>query len=270
MKFFKYYCFFILFFLAFQMNVFASGETRTRTEENLLVPKNVTVTEENKNSIMNTPSVDSSEKVYDFADLYTEQEKKKIYKKIADYIDHSDFDACVVTTKNLNGFSLSEYAENFYRYNEFRDTGVILVIYISTAEPQVQMDCFGNKVSAIYTDSRTRQTLQYIYQDIKLGNYYSSTTDYINILNGFYNIDHTKGNYRVGSNGEVVKEIPWLEVSILSAAVTFIVVSLFVFQLQRHSKVTYIDNLGYKVDNNSMVVQLENDQLIDRSLSKEK
>ena len=57
------------------INVFASTNTYTRTNDNLLVPEDVTVTSNNINDILKTPAVFSSEKIYDFADLYTDNEE---------------------------------------------------------------------------------------------------------------------------------------------------------------------------------------------------
>ena len=55
---------------------FASTNTYPRTEDDLRINSWITVTEENKDNILNTPSVNEEEKIYDFADLYTDEEEK--------------------------------------------------------------------------------------------------------------------------------------------------------------------------------------------------
>ena len=62
----KYFTLLLLIFLS--TNVYASTNTKERTEDDLLVPSKVEVTESNKQYILDTPAVDAEEKVYDFAD----------------------------------------------------------------------------------------------------------------------------------------------------------------------------------------------------------
>ena len=67
--------------------VYASTNTKERTEDNYLVEDWVTVTEDNKNNILTTPAIDATEKVYDFADLFTDEEEQQLYTKITNYIN---------------------------------------------------------------------------------------------------------------------------------------------------------------------------------------
>ena len=76
----------ILALILFPINCFASTNTFTRTKENLLVPDKVVVTDNKIDSIMKTPAVSSSEKIYDYAELYTEDEEKKLFEKINNFV----------------------------------------------------------------------------------------------------------------------------------------------------------------------------------------
>ena len=64
---------FLTIFISFN-TVNASTNTKERTEDNYLISDKITVTESNKYNILQTPAVDASEKVYDFADLFTDSE----------------------------------------------------------------------------------------------------------------------------------------------------------------------------------------------------
>ena len=78
-------------------DVNASTKTFERTNEDLRVPDYINVTEENKSNILLTPSVDAKEKVYDFADLFDDQEEKDLYDQINKFIKNTNMDLAVVT-----------------------------------------------------------------------------------------------------------------------------------------------------------------------------
>lgn len=143
MKKFKFIIFGLFIFFIVNNNVFASTNTYTRTKEAPLVPKDVVVDENNINNILNTPAVSSSEKVYDYADLLTDDEEKKLVTNINEYISNSIIDVAIVTTNNLNGYSISEYAYNFYDYNDFMSDGVVFVIKVGGSEPEIFMGNSG-------------------------------------------------------------------------------------------------------------------------------
>jgi uncharacterized protein len=236
------------------------------------VPSDVTVDSNNYNDILNTPSVSSSEKIYDFADLYTDSEEKDLFSYISDYIKNTNIDVCIVTTNNLNGFGISDYAYNFYDYNDFLEEGVVFVISVANTEPEIFMGNSGKSdgdVFTIYSDSRINQTLAYVYKDIASGNYYTASLNYIKILDGFYSKDRG-GNYRVDEDGNIVKEIPWIEIVILALAITFIIVLIFIYKLTNNGKFSYKNILEEKLNSKTLMVKNNGDVLIDSVITKEK
>ena len=77
-----------------------------------------------------TDTVDKSKKIYDFADLLTDEEEKNIYELESKYIKENNLDLVVVTLNN-NPYledSTASYAKDFYTYNDFDDNGIILLI----------------------------------------------------------------------------------------------------------------------------------------------
>ncbi len=266
MKFIKLMGCILISVLFFNLNCFASVNSYTRTDTNLMVPKDVVVDSNNIGSILKTPAVSSSEKIYDYADLLTDDEEKNIYEKLYEFTKDSEIDVAVVTTNDLLGFSISEYSNNFYDYNDFMNDGIIFVIYMSGNEPEIYMGNSGNhsgKVFEIYTDARINQTLEYVYKDIALGEYDKAINDYVKILDGFYRIDG--GNYKVDKEGKVVKSIPWIEIGILSIALTFIII-IFLFYKFIVKKKTIV-NYEKNINTETLIVRTDSDKLIDTSVS---
>lgn len=277
----KYIKLFIFTFFAislFNINCSASTKLYTRTSDNLRVPKEVVVTNENLQDILNTPSVDASEKIYDYAELLNDSEEEKAIKLIKDYVSSSSIDAVIVTTKNLNGYSISDYAYNFYDYNHFNESGIIFVIYINDVEPEIYMGNSGpndGEVFSIYTDNRINQTLAYVYKDIKAGNCYSAVEKYMGVLQGFYDLEKQSGgddtsSYEVGEDGRIVKKIPWVEIVILSVALSFVIIVVLLYRLKGKNKVVIKDNLDENLNNSTLIVKCDSDELVDTSLSRNK
>lgn len=252
-------------FLFIPYNCIASVKTYQRTNDNYLVPKDVIVNSNNVVNVLKTPAVSSSEKIYDFADLFTEEEKKDIYKKMEQYIKKSNMDSIIVTTKELNGQSLSDYTYNFYDYNDFKNNGIIFVIYIKDTEPEIFMGN-GGTASAYYTDSIIRQTLIHVYKDIASKNYYKSVLDYCKIVDGVYSLTQERqGAYKVTNNGEVSLVIPWFEIIVLAGSLTFIILFVFYKVVKKKNKNEINDMLQSCLDNSTLTVKTEYDRLKDSS-----
>lgn len=262
MKYIKFsLCFLVMFFLL-TIDCFASVNTYTRTENNLLVPNDVVVTVDNMNDIIKTPAVSSSEKVYDYADLFTDNQEKAAYKKLIDYTNSTGIDAAIVTVKDLAGFTCEEYINNFYNYNDFMDDAVAFLIYLGPKEAEIYMIADG-KGSKIYTDARIQQTLEYVYKDIDDENYGEALDDYINIVSGFYNKE--TGNYKVDKNGNIIQVIPWIEIAILSGALTFIVV---MFLISKFGSKKYFGGSFYKkINPSTLMVKTDKDEEINLDVS---
>ncbi len=268
------YCKKIILFivLCLPFSVFASTKTFTRTPEKPLTPPDVIVDNNYLSIILKTPAVDSSEKLYDFADLYTDKEEEKLLDQIKLYIDSSKIDLAIVTTKDLCGFTISDYAYHFYDFNDFKREGIIFVIYVDEQESSIYMANNGDETGTVFTlynDSVVKKTLHYVYKDIKTKNYYSATDNFIKILQGFYNLDHN-GNYRINKSGEIVEEIPWIEIIILGVTLTFIIDMIFIYRIKAHNRLVLLGGLGTKLDESTLMVKVEKDELIDTFVTTKK
>ena len=73
-------------------------------------------------------SIDTDDKVYDFADLFSESEEEKLYNDIYKYKNQTTYEAIIVTTNDNNGKYVEDYAMDFYEDNGFARNGIIFVI----------------------------------------------------------------------------------------------------------------------------------------------
>ena len=270
MKYFK--IIFVMIVLFSPFSVFASVRTCTRTKDALLIPNDVVVDESQYDIILKTPAVDSSEKLYDFAELFTPNQEKLLYKQIDEYIQYSGIEAVIVTTKDLNSFTLQDYTSNFYRYNNFLDDGIIFVIYTGGGKPEVLMNRESGedgKVFDIYTDSRANQILTIISDELKKSNYYDAMDSGMKALYRFYNL-YENGDYRVGKDGTLAKEIPWIEISIFSVSMMAIFILLFLSKIYRNNSLKYVDNLGNRIDESTLLIQKEVENFIGTTVSNKK
>ena len=174
----------ILVFSTIPVN--ASTNTKERTENDYLVPKGITVTEDNKDLILKTPAVDEKEKVYDFANLFTTKEEEQLKEKIDTYINIHEMDLAVVTISDNNKDSVRDYADDFYDYNNFGNNstrdGILFLIDMDTRE--IWMSTTGNAIK-MYNDYRIDKALDEVYQYMGDEDYYDGTIKYIDIISDF-------------------------------------------------------------------------------------
>lgn len=166
--------------------VYASTNTKQRSESNYLVPNGIEVTEENKNNVIMTPSVDETEKVYDFAELLSDNEEEKLLKEINAYINKYHIDLAVVTISSNNKNSPQEYADDFYDYNSFgkgnnRD-GILFLIDMQNRE--IYMTTTGNAIK-MYNDHRIDFVLDKVHEKMTEKKYYQATSEYIDIISKY-------------------------------------------------------------------------------------
>lgn len=94
-----------------------------------------------------TDKVNSTDRVYDFANLFTDAEKKEIQKAADKAINHTKLDIVILTVEQNLGYSQTRLADDFFDYGGFgykdsidAPSGILLLvdmqareIYISTA-----------------------------------------------------------------------------------------------------------------------------------------
>ena len=170
----------ILGFFLLPCITFASTKTYERDSTTLSVSSDITITDLNRGIILNTPLVDEHEKIYDFADLFTDSEEESLYSKVKDYISSFNIDMVIVTIDHNNKGSAREYADDFFDYNNFgignKHDGILYLIDMDTRE--VYISTSGKGIS-MYSSSKVDKLLDRSYNYLKKKDYYGSVTSFI-------------------------------------------------------------------------------------------
>ncbi len=238
--------FILILFLGFNNYALASTKTFERTKDNLRVPEGIEVTDQNINYILNTKAVDVTEKIYDFAYVISDEEEKKLYKKIKDFIDYTNIDLVILTEKDIYT-DPAAYAFNFYDYNDFKKEGLIFFINKNQANYDIYMWTAGDVVD-IYTEKRISDILEYVHDFFEDKKYSEGVNKFVDVVYGFY-MASKEDILTIDSSGKVVKSIPWIDLIILSIAITFIIVFFLFFGKEKlNDKVFFQDEF---LDNDS-------------------
>ena len=258
-------CYLLLIVILFSfctVPVSASTNTFSRTEDNLLVSSDITVTSQNIDNILNTPAVDASEKVYDFAELLTLSEEEKLYHQVEQFMDSANLDLAIVTISENNKLNAREYADDFYDYNGFgtdsEHSGVLFLVDMDTRE--IYMSTTGKAIS-LYSDYRIDMTLDAISQEFSNQNYYQGITKFVTILKNYDTIglpSNKDSKYAIGDDGEVYREFPWLIVLGVPFAITAIVIGVMIHK----NKLVRATSSREYLDKDSLKINTVSDRLI--------
>lgn len=259
-------CYLLLIVILFSfciVPVSASTNTFSRTEDNLLVSSDITVTSQNIDNILNTPAVDASEKVYDFAELLTLSEEEKLYHQVEQFMDSANLDLAIVMISENNKLNAREYADDFYDYNGFgtdsEHSGVLFLVDMDTRE--IYMSTTGKAIS-LYSDYRIDMTLDAISQEFSNQNYYQGITKFVTILKNYDTIglpSNKDSKYAIGDDGEVYREFPWLIVLGVPFAITAIVIGVMI---HKNKLVRVATSSREYLDKDSLKINTVSDRLI--------
>lgn len=226
-KFKKMYWLILICIFTSCFNVFASTKTYTRTEEDYLIPDDIVVTESNISDIMSTPAVDTLEKIYDFADLFTMDEEEKLYDEVSNYINKYSLDMAIVTIDYNNKGSAMEYADDFYDYNLFKYDGLLLLIDMDTRE--IFITTTGDAIS-MYSDYRIDLILDGVYEDVSNEYYYDASSKFVKISSELAALGLPSGNedYAVSADGTIKKDLHLSGIFIFALVGTIIIILIMV------------------------------------------
>ena len=162
----------IILLLSLPLNIKASTNKIDRnTLDNYGINKHWNITDNNINNVLNTYAVNANEKIYDYADILTDEEEQEIYDKFINFIETYNTDLVFVSI-NLP-YSIDEENENwaadFYDYNDFginleNYSGILLLRNTYEQDPYYNMYMFGN--AQLYIDwNRSESILDDIYNN---------------------------------------------------------------------------------------------------------
>lgn len=245
----------ILLLILIPNNTFASVNTYERTEDNLQVRDDIKITDSRKEAILSTPKVDEKEKIYDFANLFTDEEEKLIYEKVISYIDKHDMDMVIVTIDDNNKYSAKEYAIDFYDYNYFGINktydGLLLLIDMDTRE--VYINTTG-EAQLIYDDYRINDILDDLVYYLSSSNYYQAASNFISSSYSYAEsgIADSNKEYEIDSSGEMVrkKSVNWF----ITIGGSFLVPSLILWYfISKHKGIKLATNADDYIDRKNII-----------------
>lgn len=256
---------FVLFISLFLLvlPVYASTNTYSRTTTDLKVPKKIKYKSSMEHNVLLTPSVNANEKIYDFAELLTEEEEKQLYDKVKEFIANTNLDFAIVTINTNVKDSTQEYADDFYDYNDFSIDGLAFVIdmqnrifYISTA----------GKAMLYYDDYRIEYILSALDQEMYNHEYFNACNTLISQLTEYYNhgfSDNADKYVVIGT--QIYRKTPYLLLSII--AVVSAIIGTLILAL-RNKKIKLATNSNDYFDNKSFEITKDTKEFISSNTSR--
>lgn len=243
-------------------NCYAYPRTFDRNElKNYGVNKNWTINENNKKNVLNTPAVDANDKLYDFAEVLTDEEEQILKEKINNFIKETKMDMVIVIPRfhYYNDKENEDYAADFYDYNDFgmkytNNSGVLFLRNAFINDPYFNIYTFGD--AQLYFDyQRLENTLDNVYRDIKNENYLTGFEMFINEMLAYHKsgIPKTMQEYKVDDKGYLHKiyKIPFLPVTLISLAITTLIMLFLIKKnkmiLTHHAAAAYLDESSIKI-----------------------
>lgn len=156
------------------------------------VNKHWDINDSNLDNVLSTPFVDSSEKIYDFADILSDDEEEEIYSKINDFIEKTNMDMVIVSIDMpySNDYKNEDFAADFYDYNDFgidfsNYSGILLLRNNYSRDKYYDMYTFGD--AQLYFDqSRYDDILDGIYSYFTSSNYVDGMSKFISRCSSYY------------------------------------------------------------------------------------
>lgn len=168
------------------------------------------ITNKNRKNLMSTPYVDASKRIYDYAEVLTDEEEKQIKALIDEFVEKSKMDMVILTIDyNYSKDSENEtIAADFYDYNDFgmnlnnKNSGVLLLRNNNSSDPYFNIYTFGD-AQLYFTYGRLENTYDYIYPSIKSKNHFAGFKDFVYKMQDFYEkgIPDETENYYVDNEG---------------------------------------------------------------------
>lgn len=240
-----------------------------RTYEDLKIDKFIDINSVNTEDVMNTPCVDVQHKVYDFADILTDSEEESLYSSINSYIEAYKGDLVVVTIEENNNCIYEEsnscaysYANNFYKYNDFKKDGVLILIDLRTKNDMLSIYSFGNS-SSIFDLKAINSIKSYSYKYFNSNEYYEGFKDIIYTMSSYYTKDLSFYNEpKVTTVKESNKYFIFFIISFLITFVSGIIFMSFNYNKSKSKKIIskdsiYVKNNGINKVNDILVSENE-------------
>lgn len=251
----------ILLILLLPLTSYASTNTCPRDKNNLNIPDKIDYNSSMDDNILSTPCVDANEKIYDFADLLTEEEETNLYDVVTNFIKETNLDLVIVTINNNPKQSAREYADDFFDYNDFSMNGLTFLIDMDNRDYYISTT---GEAMLYYNDERIDNILDSSYNNMLDANYNEAILSFINKTTYYYNLGIINTKYIITNDGKIVRKTPWLLLILISLIPTI----LITLQLALRNKKVKLSNTAddYLKDSKIMITKRE-DKLINSHTS---
>ena len=126
------------------------------------------------------PTVDTSLKIYDYANLFTEEQEKTLFEEVSAFIEENDMDMAIVTISQNPEYYAMNYADDFYDYNEFGTNstkdGLLFLIDMDTREMWISTT--GAAINRL-NDKEINRILDKCYAKISDKKYFECSKEFI-------------------------------------------------------------------------------------------
>lgn len=223
--------------------------------------------------ILKVSAFDNTVKIYDYAQILTNNQEQRLKKLVDSYIRKYNIDMAIVTVKHHEASSTQNYAMNFYNYNNFgtNDTkdGIILVIDFMNDNTNFYIEAFGNS-KMIYETYRINKMIKNI-SNIKNDNYYKAIEKFIGDSDDYANKGAIFNSVRheLQNNTFITTKNIWVVIIsiIISSIVPSIVILIYVFK-NKMVKKSYLATHYLKKD--SVVISVKKDTFYTTHTKKER
>ena len=217
-----------------------------------------------RQDILNTPRVDETEKVYDFADLLTDSEEQEIFHMIDNYIEKYKMDLVILTIDKNNKISTERYGEDFFIFNEFgfeekKRSGSLFIIDMD--QRNYHLVTSGSMIMYL-DDKRVDNILDAVFDDVKGQNYYNAVSRVINKLDEYgTSVPSSNSGIYIDPDGTPHKvKSPSILISTIAA---FVIAFAFVMiNINKHKGIKVAENANEYIDNSKTNIYKKTDQLI--------
>lgn len=205
-------------------------------------------------------SFDNTIKVYDYAQVLTEQEEINLKKEVNNYINKYNIDMVIVTVKYYMQIDTNQYIDDFYNINTFGNgsnkDGIIIAVDLKNNNDDVAIKTYGKAVN-LYNNDEIELILNKINKE---ETYYDKLYSFIN-----YSDKYINENYIAYKENNTSRSINLLSIMFVSAIIPTVVIFV---GLLKNKTIKKAENANYYVKNNSVFINVKNDQFVTTNTKK--
>lgn len=178
--------------------------------------------------------VDAYCRVVDTADLLTDSEKTVLISKLDEISLRQNMDVVVATTNDLEGYSVTEYADLLYETCEFGygsgNDGLLLLISMEDRDWYISTCGYG---ITVFTDAGIEYIGNQIKSDLSDGNYAAAFSNYADLCDDFITQAKTGEPYDSGNLPREPLSFIWVPIAFV---IGFVIAKIIVGNMKSKLK----------------------------------